>query len=308
VHAQLESLFAQSPDAISLVDADGRYIRINPAAERMLGFTSAEIAGKSVGSVAMELTPLQKLDMGAVVAKALRSPKPTRLEVETFAKDGARYVLALIAVPVVAAGTAASLFVIAIDVTAEKVAREELALMNLRLKGLASFDTLTGLANRSLLAARFDRAIADAERTNEQIAVYYIDVDKFKNVNDTYGHHVGDEVLRTVASRLERSCRRTDTVARIGGDEFVVLRAGPSIGTIAADLADRMRVALEAPCDIEGLSLTFSVGIGICTFPEDGRNQQTLLANADAALYASKTAGKGSIRRYQNEPPLSITG
>jgi diguanylate cyclase (GGDEF)-like protein len=166
------------------------------------------------------------------------------------------------------------------------------------LQGLANFDTLTALPNRLLLADRFAQAIAISKRRAEHIAVYYIDVDKFKSINDAYGHHVGDEVLRTVARRLLKACRETDTVARLGGDEFIVLRSGPTSGAPSEALAGRLHEAFEEPCDIEGLQLKISIGIGISIYPQDGTDQVTLLGRADAALYAAKARGAGSIRRF----------
>jgi diguanylate cyclase (GGDEF)-like protein len=173
-----------------------------------------------------------------------------------------------------------------------------------RLESLAHFDSLTGLPNRVLLSYRFKQAIATAQRCGEHVAVYFIDVDKFKVINDTYGHNVGDEVLRTVAKRLLNGCRASDTVARLAGDEFVVLRSGPSIDAQADALAVRLRTELEAPCTIEGLSLTFSVGMGISVFPQHGADEKALLESADVALYAAKACGAGSIRRFGADHPI----
>jgi diguanylate cyclase (GGDEF)-like protein len=170
------------------------------------------------------------------------------------------------------------------------------------LQGLANFDTLTALPNRLLLADRFTQAIAISKRRAENVAVYYIDVDKFKSINDAYGHHVGDEVLRTVARRLLKACRESDTVARLGGDEFIVLRSGPTNGVPSEALAARLHEAFEAPCNIEGLQLKISIGIGISIYPQDGIDQVALLGRADAALYAAKARGAGSIRRYGVAP------
>ena len=167
-----------------------------------------------------------------------------------------------------------------------------------RLQGLAHYDALTGLPNRLLLNDRFNVALASAQRRGEQLAVYFVDVDKFKAINDAHGHLAGDEVLRTVARRLNKACRASDTVARLGGDEFIVLQCGmPPEGRSDA-LAARLRSELEVPCEIEGLQLDLSVCIGISVFPRDGQDQRTLLKNADTALYAAKAAGPGSICRY----------
>jgi diguanylate cyclase (GGDEF)-like protein/PAS domain S-box-containing protein len=167
-----------------------------------------------------------------------------------------------------------------------------------RLLGLAHFDVLTGLPNRLLLGDRFAQAIAIAQRRGEHFSVYFIDIDKFKLINDTRGHQAGDEVLRAVARRLLQACRASDTVARLGGDEFIVLRSGPSADPNAEALALRLRAALEAPCEIGGVALQFTVGIGISEYPDHGKDEQTLLESADTALYLAKAAGAGSIRRF----------
>jgi diguanylate cyclase (GGDEF)-like protein len=166
------------------------------------------------------------------------------------------------------------------------------------LLGLAHFDALTGLPNRLLLRDRFEQAISIAQRRGERFSVYFIDVDKFKRINDTHGHQAGDEVLRAVAQRLLLACRASDTVARLGGDEFIVLRSGPSTDADSPAPALRLRAALEAPCEIDGVELQFTVGIGISDYPEHGNDEQTLLGSADAALYAAKAAGPGSIVRF----------
>jgi diguanylate cyclase (GGDEF)-like protein/PAS domain S-box-containing protein len=170
-----------------------------------------------------------------------------------------------------------------------------------RLLGLAHFDALTGLPNRLLLGDRFDQAISVAQRRGEHFSVYFIDIDKFKLINDTRGHQAGDEVLRAVARRLLSACRASDTVARLGGDEFIVLRTGPSTDSDSQAPALRLRAALEAPCEIEGVEFQFTVGIGISEYPEHGKDEQTLLESADTALYAAKAAGPGSIRRFGTE-------
>ncbi len=182
-----------------------------------------------------------------------------------------------------------------VSANAERVSQER------RLQGLAHYDALTNLPNRRLLSERFERGLESARRRGENLAVYFVDVDKFKAINDTHGHLVGDEVLRTIARRLLKACRSSDTVARLGGDEFVVLQSGTLSGSRSEVLAARIRAQLEAPCDVEGLTMTLSIGIGISVFPRDGCDQRTLLRNADAALYAAKAAGPGSIRPFGAE-------
>jgi diguanylate cyclase (GGDEF)-like protein/PAS domain S-box-containing protein len=446
---QFRSLFEQHPDSISMVDANGRYERINAAGERLVGYRSDELAGELVG---MFVPPAERDALNHRVLDVIRAGKAVRYEYPFYRKDGSHGAAEGTAVPIVVKEAVTGLFLMSRDITdrarnAEALALEarrtgalyrlaseigadadeqagsalafglkelgyeaafvvtaagdalaierrggaklpidagdpifrqlfretiagtglleageaalklrsdaaggapafcraflgvpldvesgrygalgfasraamppltgfdlefaravgELAAVSIeranedrRLLGLAHFDALTGLPNRLLLGDRFDQAISFALRRGEHFSVYFIDIDKFKLINDTRGHQAGDEVLRTVARRLLLTCRASDTVARLGGDEFIVLRCGPSADT-DSQAALRLRAALEAPCEIEGAELQFTVGIGISDYPEHGSDEQTLLGSADAALYAAKAAGPGSIRRF----------
>jgi diguanylate cyclase (GGDEF)-like protein len=162
---------------------------------------------------------------------------------------------------------------------------------------LAQYDMLTGLPNRNLLLERLNQALARVRR-GEQIALHYVDLDRFKPVNDTYGHEAGDKLLRAVGERLLHCVREVDTVARFGGDEFVVLQSNIADASSATALAERI---------IKSLSRTFELGIhrldigasaGIAVAPGDGLTDDALLRRADAALYESKRAGKGQCRFY----------
>jgi diguanylate cyclase (GGDEF)-like protein len=156
-------------------------------------------------------------------------------------------------------------------------------------------DPLTGLPNRPLMADRLDKAIAAAWRDHERLALFFVDVDDFKRVNDTLGHPTGDAVLRLVAQRLESVVRGSDTVSRYGGDEFLVLLANVTMASDAAMMADKMLLAIAAPCSVNGAVLRVSASIGIALFPEDGENAAALIQWADAAMYESKRKGHGGF-------------
>lgn len=169
------------------------------------------------------------------------------------------------------------------------------------LERLAHYDALTGLPNRRLLHDRLDQAIARAVRNDTRVALLYLDLDHFKEVNDTLGHHVGDELLKLVAQRLKESVRAVDTVARFGGDEFVVLV--PDIKEInsAALVAKKIIDALTRPYRIEGQDVTTAPSIGISIYPDDHHDPETLLKHADRAMYHVKHHGRGSYRFF-HEP------
>jgi diguanylate cyclase (GGDEF)-like protein/PAS domain S-box-containing protein len=163
---------------------------------------------------------------------------------------------------------------------------------------LAFHDSLTGLANRALLGDRLRCGIPLSEHTQDTLAVLMIDLDRFKNVNDSFGHDQGDELLRVVAARLKGVARDTDTVARPGGDEFVMVLQNPGQAEDVAAIAARMIDTIAMPIELGGLSLRVGASIGIAVYPDDGREAASLLKNADAAMYAAKAAGKGTYRFF----------
>jgi diguanylate cyclase (GGDEF)-like protein len=169
---------------------------------------------------------------------------------------------------------------------------------NRQLRHLATHDALTGLPNRALLDDRLQQAIAHADRDMRSFALLVCDLDRFKLINDSLGHRAGDELLQEVASRLNAVVRAADTVARIGGDEFVLI--GTSIGDAedAAGLAARVIDVLQAPVRIAAIDIHASPSIGIAMYPDDGTTIQALLAHADAAMYSAKEHGRGNFRRY----------
>ena len=172
-------------------------------------------------------------------------------------------------------------------------AERELRKSEDQLRFLAYHDALTDLPNRALLLDRVAQALASAHRNKGRFAVLYIDLDRFKTINDSLGHPVGDMVLKQVAERMQGCARECDTVARLGGDEFVVVLNGVRDGTDAAIAADRLRRAVEAEVLIQGIRLSISCSVGIGVFPEDGEDGETLLKNADIALFSAKSSGRG---------------
>ncbi|RKQ60890.1 diguanylate cyclase with PAS/PAC and GAF sensors [Vogesella indigofera] len=164
--------------------------------------------------------------------------------------------------------------------------------LHARLQYMAQYDELTGLPNRGLLFDRLHTALARARREQGRLALLYLDLDKFKQVNDTHGHAVGDQLLHAVARRLQQCVREADTVARIGGDEFVVLLESLQQPEHALPTADKLRGALDQPLTIDGHSLRILPSIGIALYPEHGDTAQALLRHADDAMYQVKKGGE----------------
>lgn len=163
---------------------------------------------------------------------------------------------------------------------------------------LAHFDQLTGVPNRTLLGDRLNQACLDAERHGHVVALLFIDVDRFKAINDSLGHSFGDAFLRTLAKRLKFSARESDTVARIGGDEFVILMDNLSDPASADLVAQRVLESMRVPVDVLGHSLVVTVSIGIALYPRDDRDISRLMAKADAAMYQAKAEGRNGFRVY----------
>ena len=175
---------------------------------------------------------------------------------------------------------------------------EELGSALARIKELATHDTLTGLPNRALFTESLTRALARAERHGWPVALFFMDLDRFKNINDTLGHQLGDEALKEAARRISSCIRDSDISARLGGDEFVLLVEEFEGPTVLIEIAERILAAIYQPLSIGGHELNLSASIGICTFPHDAKDAGTLLSNADIAMYQAKEQGRNRYRFY----------
>ena len=162
----------------------------------------------------------------------------------------------------------------------------------------AAHDDLTGLPNKTLLCDRFDIALAHAQRKNTRLAIMSLDLDRFKTVNDTLGHSVGDKLLISVASRLTRMVRKGDTVSRIGGDEFVLLLWEVDHKDNAIKIAQKLLDNFRQPFIIDEHRLNITVSIGVALYPEDGKDLEVLLKNSDDSLYRAKEDGRDSFRLH----------
>ena len=180
------------------------------------------------------------------------------------------------------------------DITARKLAEEKIQV-------LAFSDALTKLPNRRLLQDRLTQALASARRQEGRVALLFLDLDRFKNINDSLGHSVGDLFLQEVAGRLERATRELDTVARVGGDEFLILLTGLKDVTDAAVAAERLMDAMTAEFVVQGHPLNIGCSLGISIFPEHGTDAETLIKNADTAMYSAKENGRNGFRFFTED-------
>lgn len=173
--------------------------------------------------------------------------------------------------------------------------------MEERMRHLANYDALTELPNRSLIMDRLQQAVVKARRDKTHLAVMFLDLDKFKPVNDNLGHDIGDLLLKQVAQRLRESVRASDTVARIGGDEFVVLLSTIEQQSDAILVAEKILAALKRQFEVAGHLIEISGSIGIAAYPEHGDDEKLLLINADIAMYHAKRAGRNDYQIFDGD-------
>ena len=180
------------------------------------------------------------------------------------------------------------------DITDRKAAEE-------RVQYLAYYDALTGLPNRTLLQDRLAKALASARRRKDKLALLFLDLDRFKDINDSLGHSVGDLLLQKIGERLKTWGREQDTVARLGGDEFLIMVTGIKDATDAAVAGERLMDAMNAEIVIQGHSFSINCSLGISIFPEHGADGETLIKNADVAMYSAKDNGRNNFRFFTEE-------
>ena len=287
-------LFDNAIEGIFRTTVEGHFVDANPALAHIYGFDSPEELMASLRDIGTELyVEKQRRDEFMHIMKARGSV--TGFESRVYRKnrdiiwisENARAVLAEDGTPIGYEGTVE-------DIT-------ERRLHQVRIEHQANYDTLTGLANRSLLQDRLQQALLTAASSGQRVAVAFVDLDRFKFINDSLGHHVGDELLKAVAARLRSCVRDCDTVARLGGDEFVLLINGHTGPEYVRQLMDRMLTAVAQPWIIEQGEFLVSCSIGVALHPDDGEEALTLLKHADSAMYRAKDNGRNNFQFFTRE-------
>jgi diguanylate cyclase (GGDEF)-like protein/PAS domain S-box-containing protein len=284
-------IFNEAVVGIFQTTPGGRYLSVNPELARIYGYDSpAELMANRtdiayqvfVDPSERELFKRQVEEKGSV----------HNFEYQTYRKDGAK-MWVLENARAVRDSSGATLYYegTVANITDRKVAEE-------RVQYLAYYDALTGLPNRALLEDRLSKALASARRQKDKVALLFLDLDRFKNVNDSLGHLVGDLLLQDVAERLKRWSREQDTVARLAGDEFLIVLTDVKDIPDAAVAAERLMDAMTAEFVVQGHSFDISCSLGISIFPEHGADGETLIKHADTAMYCAKEYGRNNFQFF----------
>jgi diguanylate cyclase (GGDEF)-like protein/PAS domain S-box-containing protein len=288
------AIFEDSVLGIFQTTPDGRPVSINYALAKLHGYESPAELMAEVHDVAEQLfvDPSQMIKLAKVAAK---DAVVLGAEIEVYRKDRSkRWVRVNLRAVRDAYGDIGHYEGTVDDITDRKAAEE-------RVQFLAYYDALTELPHRALLQDRLDNALANARRRNEKVALLFVDLDRFKIVNDSFGRSFGDDVLKIVAQRLRGCMREQDTLARVSGDEFLIVLTGVKDIANAAIAADRVMNVMRGEFIVQGHSLGMSCSIGISIFPEHGMDGETLIKNADEAMCSAKDAGRNNARFFTNE-------
>lgn len=291
--AQLElaaSVYENTVDGITITDAHGIILAVNPAFSEITGYAAEEAIGQTP-----RILKSNRHDQAFYVAmwQDITANGQWKGNIWNRRKDGDVY-LERITITMIRNSVGEPVRYVSVfsDIT-------DLWHKDEYIRHLAFHDALTDLPNRSLLMERLDQQIAIAEREQLSLALMFLDLDRFKFVNDNFGHNVGDDLLRVVAQRLQTLVRQSDTVARLGGDEFVIKIYNPANKTEVADIASRIISIINEPMEFRGKVVQVGTSIGIAMFPADGNMPVDLIKNADTAMYAAKNAGKNTFRFFE---------
>ena len=327
--AEQELILANATVGIAF-QRDRSFQRFNPRLCEMFGYAPEELAGRRVDTVFESAAAFDAAMEDSVAL--LEKGEACNAEWELKRKDGSRVWCKVVGRAVDAANIAEGTIWIYDDVSAEHASREaleravsvrtaELKAANERLEAeigerrqaedraqhLADHDALTGLPNRRILEDRLTQALALSQRNRKLTAVMFVDLDRFKAINDTLGHAAGDVLLKEVAVRLAKQLRVGDTICRIGGDEFVIVLPELKRSSDAANVAQKVIDGLSLPIRIEDRDLTVTPSIGISVFPDDGRDAETLIRNSDAAMYHAKETGRCNYQFFTDQMNLAAS-
>ena len=288
----LAQALACAANAVFITDEVGQIIWINGAFTKLTGYTLEDSIGRTP---AMLKSGRQNDGFYATLWQTIVAGQTWKGEIVDQHKDGTHYTVDEVITPLFDdKGVIKHFLAIQHDITLKKQQSEHD-------HHLAYHDVLTDLPNRALFLEALKKAIAHANRTLGMFATLFLDLDGFKPINDRFGHHVGDQLLRAVAERLRGTVRDADTVARFGGDEFAILISELVDNHTVTALAKKLIESISRPFDFQGQRIDVRISIGIAMYPPDGDDPETLLIHADMAMYEAKSCGGNDARFYHQD-------
>ncbi len=295
LHARLNAILTSLPDPCFLLDGEGRYLDVMGGSDELLAINREQLLGRRVADV---LPPEDAIPILRTVEETLALRKPQRLEYRLDTLSGTRHFEGATA-PIELENGEQAVIWLARDKTEQKAAEDQL-------QHMVFHDQLTGLANRELMAQRIEDAIARARRQGSFGAVLFLDIDQFKDINDSLGHPAGDQLLIKIARLLRKGIRGEDLASRFGGDEFVVVLEGLGSDMISASsraeyIAQKLSQLCNAPILLDGHEQHVTLSIGISIFPDDASTPDVLLKQADMAMFKAKQSGRDRICFFASE-------
>jgi len=292
----LATLLQSIGEGVIATDRKGSITFMNPVAEKLTGWRQEESITKPLTSVLHlvdeENGKLIRISIPELLGENVKNPANGNIQIVNYEE---KIPIELSATIIKDAKDNVSGLVLVLHDLTERKRYEE------KLRYNAIHDHLTELPNRFLFFDRLNMALAHAQRDIHKLAVLMLDLDEFKNVNDTWGHNIGDRLLRSVAYRLIHMFRKGDTIARLGGDEFVLLLPEIPQPEVARNVAERVIHSFHKPFEFDGLKISITASIGISIFPDDGEDADTLTRNADIAMYRAKDEGRNRFHQYSRE-------
>lgn len=283
-------VFDSTLDGILITDASGIVLSVNPAFSLITGYNADEAVGQSPRFLK---SYRHGQEFYALMWEKITTQGQWYGEIWNRRKDGALF-LARLTISLVSDEQGRPLRYVSVfnDIT-------DLWHKDEHLKHLAFYDALTDLPNRTLLMERLEQKIVNCKRQQCSLAVMFLDLDGFKLINDTYGHNIGDELLKVISKRLLELVRQSDIVARLGGDEFVFVLNDPKEKDEVLHVAQRIISSINVPVELSGIELEIGASVGVSMFPDDGITSKDLIQKADQAMYASKASGRNSVHFFE---------